>query len=70
MSTFSSTAHRLWAPDQLMFRVKGSAARALRKEFPQLLTLPSMWTRSYFVSSAGNVSSDTIKRYIAEQTSR
>ncbi len=29
--------------------------------------MPSMWTRSYFLSTAGNVSSETIKRYIAEQ---
>jgi putative transposase len=58
------------APDQLMFRIKGRAAHALRKEFPALLTLPSMWTRSYFVSSAGNVSSETIRRYIAEQHTR
>ena len=26
-----------------------------------------MWTRSYFVSTAGNVSSDTVKKYIEEQ---
>lgn len=58
------------APYQLMFLIKGRTARVLRKEFGYLLKLPSMWTRSYFVSSAGNVSSDTIKRYIAEQTSR
>ncbi len=59
-----------WAPDQLMFRIKGRTAHTLRHEFPHLLTLPSMWTRSYFVSSAGNVSSDTIRRYIAEQKTR
>ncbi|MBX6312923.1 MAG: IS200/IS605 family transposase, partial [Isosphaeraceae bacterium] len=27
-------------------------------------------TRSFFVSTAGNVSSETIARYIAEQTTR
>ena len=59
-----------WAPDQLMFRIKGRSAHTLRSEFSQLLTLPSMWTRSYFVSSAGNVSSETIRRYIAEQKTR
>jgi putative transposase len=58
------------APDQLMFRIKGRSAHTLRNEFPALLTLPSMWTRSYFVSSAGNVSSETIRRYIAEQQTR
>ncbi len=59
-----------WAPDQLMFRIKGRTAQVLRREFPHLLRLPSMWTRSYFVASAGNVSSETIRRYIAEQKTR
>lgn len=55
------------AADQIMFRIKGRSSRLLRKEFPHLLKMPSMWTRSYFVSTAGNVSTETIKRYIAEQ---
>lgn len=41
---------------------KGRSSRLLRQEFPELLKLPSLWTRSYFVSTAGNVSSETIKR--------
>jgi len=48
--------------------LKGRSSRYLRKEFPDLLKLPSLWTHSYFISTAGNVSSDTIKRYIAEQS--
>lgn len=55
------------APLQIMHRLKGYSARILRKEFPVLMKLPSMWTRSYFVSTAGNVSSATIRRYIEEQ---
>ncbi len=55
------------AADQIMFRIKGRSSRILRKEFPHLQKMPSMWTRSYFVSTAGNVSTETIKRYIAEQ---
>ena len=58
------------APYQVMFLLKGRTSRVLRAEFRHLLKLPSMWTRSYLVSSAGNVSSDTIRRYISEQTSR
>jgi putative transposase len=42
----------------------------LRQEFPHLLRLPSLWTRSYFVSTAGHVSSHTIQRSIAEQRTR
>lgn len=55
------------APTQLMHRIKGRAARKLRSEFPSLKRMPSMWTRSYFVSTAGNVSSTVIERYIEEQ---
>lgn len=57
------------SPDQLMFRIKGYSSRILRLEFPVLARMPSMWTRSYFVSTAGNVSSETIKRYIENQKS-
>jgi putative transposase len=47
---------------------KGRSSNSLRKEFPELLKIPSLWTRSYFVSTAGNVSSDTIRKYIEAQT--
>jgi len=58
------------APYQVMHRVKGYTSRYLRQEFTELLKMPSFWTRSYFVSTAGNVSSETIERYIAEQSTR
>jgi putative transposase len=32
--------------------------------------MPSLWTRSYFVSTAGNVSSETIKIYVENQKKR
>ena len=47
---------------------KGRSSNLLRKEFPELLKIPSLWTRSYFVSTAGNVSSETIRKYIEAQT--
>jgi putative transposase len=58
------------APDQIMFRIKARTAKVLREEFEHLQRMPSMWTRSYFCSTAGNVSSATIQRYIAEQKSK
>jgi len=58
------------APDQIMFRIKGRTSRVLRQEFPHLLTMPSMWTRSYFCSTAGQVASETIRQYIATQRTR
>jgi putative transposase len=49
---------------------KGTTSFYLRREFPHLLKLPSMWTRSSFSSTAGNVSQDTIRKYIAAHTGR
>lgn len=46
---------------------KGVTSHYLRKKYPHLLKLPSLWTRAYFAATAGNVSSETIKRYIAAQ---
>src|SRR3954447_18819129 len=59
-----------WPPNQLIGRIKGKSARLLRQEFPELQRMPSVWTRSYFISTAGNVSAETIAKYIAEQTTR
>lgn len=49
---------------------KGRSSNLLRKEFPELLKLPSLWTHSYFVSTAGNVSSETIQKYIEAQSTK
>ena len=46
---------------------KGITSFVLRKEFPALLKLPSLWTRSYFASTAGNISQETIQKYIDAQ---
>ena len=46
---------------------KGLTSRELRRQYPMLKRLSSLWTRSYYASTAGNVSSETIQRYIAAQ---
>jgi putative transposase len=56
--------HPTDAINQVVKAFKGRSSYLLRKEFPHLLTMPSMWTNSYFFSTAGNVSADTIERYI------
>jgi putative transposase len=53
-----------------MKQIKGCTSLPLREEFPQLKAMPSLWTRSYFVSTAGNVSSETIKWYVDTQKTR
>jgi len=56
------------APYQIAHFLKGTTSRMLRNEFPSLKSrLPSLWTRSYYVGSAGNVSSETIRKYIESQ---
>lgn len=55
---------------RIMQQIKGATSAELRKEFPQLKAMPSLWTRNYFVSTAGNVSSETIKWYVDTQKTR
>jgi putative transposase len=58
------------APNNIIARIKGRSSRMLRNEFPTLRSrLPTLWTRSYFVSTHGHVSSETIERYVEEQKS-
>ena len=56
-------------PSDIMQQIKGYTSKILREEFKQLSKMPSLWTRSYFVSTAGNVCSETIKQYVENQLS-
>jgi len=55
---------------KLVKQIKGRSSHHLRQEFPELLKIPSLWTHSYFISTAGNVSSDTIQKYIELQSKK
>lgn len=56
------------SPHLIVRAFKGRTSRVLRQEFPALRRrLPTLWTRSYFVGTAGNVSAATIQRYIEAQ---
>ena len=56
-----------YSPSYLANYFKGKSARLVLKKFPELRKYTKLWTRSYFVSTAGNVSSETIRKYIEEQ---
>jgi putative transposase len=59
------------APAHLAAQFKGFTSHALRREFPSLRSrLPTLWSRSYFISSIGGVSGAAIKRYIDTQWKR
>jgi len=55
-------------PTDIARLIKGRSAHLLREEFPVLKRLPSLWTRSTFYSTAGNVSSEIIQTYIERQS--
>lgn len=48
--------------------LKRNTSHPIREEFPWMKSrLPSLWTRNYFVSTAGNLSQEAIDRYYEEQ---
>lgn len=56
------------SPNTLIGQIKGYTSRMLREEFKELKTkLPTLWTRSYFVSTHGHISDELIQKYIEEQ---
>lgn len=57
----------MYSPSDVMQKIKGYTSKIIREEFKSLNKMPSLWTRSYFVSTAGNVSSETIRKYVESQ---
>jgi putative transposase len=52
----------------IVSRIKGRSSNILRREFPELKRkLPTLWTRSKFISTVGTVSLDIVKKYIEDQ---
>ena len=59
------------SPSFVANQFKGATSRALRDEFPHRRSrLPTLWSRSYFVASAGAVGAATVPRYIDAQYER
>lgn len=59
-------------PSDIPRLIKGRSSHDVRHEVPPLRMLPSLWTRSFFLSTAGNVSQEMsqemIQRYIKRQS--
>lgn len=66
---FVSALPQVSIPD-IMNGIKGETSRRIRAEFPVLARHNGLWTRSYFVSTAGNVSAETIRHYVDTQKTR
>lgn len=51
--------------------LKGYSSKELREKFPKLKSrLPTLWTRSKFVSTVGSVSLEVVKKYIENQKNK
>lgn len=55
------------SPSIIMKNLKGKTSVIIRQEFQKFSKMPGLWTRSYFCSTAGSVSSETIKQYVENQ---
>ena len=61
---------RIWPSDSatdVLKEIKGTTSHELRKKYPALRRMASLWTRSYFAATAGNVRQEAIRRYIEAQ---
>ena len=58
------------SPADIMKLVKGATGATLKSEFFPHAKKLQLWTRSYFVSTAGDVSSETVRRYVETQKTR
>ena len=52
---------------KLLKLAKGRSSNYLRKEFPHLLKMPTLWSRSYFATTVGDVSTEKVMEYIKKQ---
>lgn len=65
------SAPPIYAPQHIANQFKGYTSRVLRERFPGLKSrLPALWSRSYYVGSAGTVTAETVLKYIEEQKTR
>jgi len=54
--------------NSVVAKIKGYTAHTLRKEYRSLKSrLPSLWTRSKFISTVGSVTLAVVKQYIEDQ---
>lgn len=58
-----------YSPAYLVARIKGASGSRVAADFPELKKR-KVWSRSYFCATAGEVSTETIRKYIETQWKR
>ena len=64
------SAPPVFSPTKVIQLLKGRSAREMFLQFPELRSIQRrghLWSQSYNVGTAGNVSEQSIRRYIQEQ---
>jgi putative transposase len=56
-----------YSPAELMNKIKGVTGLRISRQFPEVKARGKIWTNSYFCTTTGNLSTDTVKKYIEEQ---
>ena len=64
---FINVPPKFGAADVVRIIKTNTATFILPEFFPQM---PNLWTRSYFASTAGDVSTETIRQYVESQKTR
>jgi len=54
----------------VVHQCKGIAANRLRKKYPELLKMPSLWTGSYFASTNEDIPPELIQKFMDAQNRR
>ncbi len=49
---------------KLLKHLKGRSSRLFRQEYPRLRRLPTLWTRSAFVSTVGGAPLEIVRQYV------
>lgn len=62
----------IWSPSEVVNILKGNTSRQLRLVFPFLrkVVKKHLWATGYYISTAGYVSQEQVRRYIEEQSKR
>jgi putative transposase len=55
------------APAMIVSRLKRHSASGLRRQFPELARLPSIWTRQYLATTRDELSPERIARFVRAQ---
>lgn len=55
------------APAMIVSRLKRHSASGMRRQFPELARLPSIWTRQYLATTRDELTQERVERFVRAQ---